>query len=73
MLFVCHRTVSMADVYQLEFLDTKSAVSFPLEEHHIARKNYATEQKCPHVVHFNVPGDWFETILQHQKPYSEGR
>ena len=29
-------------------------------------------KKCPHVVHFNVPRDWFETNLPHQKRYSEG-
>jgi len=29
-------------------------------------------KKCPHVVHFNVPRDWFETNSRHQKRYSEG-
>ena len=29
-------------------------------------------KKCPHVVHFNAPRDWFETNLRHQKRYSEG-
>ena len=29
-------------------------------------------KKCPYVVHFNVPRDWFETNLRHQKRYSEG-
>ena len=29
-------------------------------------------KKCPHVVHFNVPRDWFESNLRHQKRYSEG-
>ena len=29
-------------------------------------------KKCPHVVHFNVPRDWFETNSLHQKRYSEG-
>ena len=28
--------------------------------------------KCPQVVHFSVPRDWFETNLRHQKRYSEG-
>ena len=28
-------------------------------------------KKCSHVVHFNVPRDWFETNLRHQKRYSE--
>ena len=27
---------------------------------------------CRHVVHFNVPRDWFETNSRHQKRYSEG-
>ena len=27
--------------------------------------------KRPHVMHFNVPRDWFETNLRHQKRYSE--
>ena len=29
-------------------------------------------KKCPRVVHFNVPRDWFETNSRHQKHYSEG-
>ena len=29
-------------------------------------------KKCPHVVHFNVPRDWFESNSRHQKCYSEG-
>ena len=29
-------------------------------------------KKCPHVVHFKVPRDWFETNLRHQKRYSKG-
>ena len=29
-------------------------------------------KKCPHVVHFDVPRDWFETNSRHQKRYSEG-
>ena len=54
-------------------------VSFPLEdkhvvnEHHVIRKIHdITQKKCPHVVHFNVPRDWFETNSRHQKRYSEG-
>ena len=29
-------------------------------------------KKCPHVVHFNEPCDWFESNSRHQKRYSEG-
>lgn len=29
-------------------------------------------KKCPHVVHFNVACDWFETNSRYQKRYSEG-
>ena len=29
-------------------------------------------KKCPHVVHFSVPRDWFEMNSQHQKRYSKG-
>ena len=29
-------------------------------------------KKCPHVVDFNVPREWFETNSRHQKRYSEG-
>ena len=75
MVFVCHRTVSMAAVYQLKikydqdkfgvvFLIANRPVSFPLEdkhvvnEHHVVQKSRdATQKKCPHVVHFNVPRD----------------
>ena len=33
-----------------------------VNEHHVIRKSHdATQEKCPHVVHFNVPCDWFET------------
>ena len=31
----------------------------------------ATQEKCPHVVHFNVPRGWFETNSRHQKRSSE--
>ena len=89
--FVCHRTVSMAAVYQLKIKydqgkfgavlwQTKSAVSFPLEdkhaenEHHVIRKSLdATQTKCPHVVHCNVLRDWSETNSQHQKRSEGGK
>ena len=29
-------------------------------------------KKCPHVVHFTAPCDWFETNLRYQKRYSGG-
>ena len=60
---------------------TKTTVSFLLEdkhvvnEHHVIRKSHdATQEKCPDVVHFNVPrlSDWFETNSRHQKRHSEG-
>ena len=61
------------------FLDAKRPVSFPLKDkhvmnaHHVERKCYdATQKKCAHVVHFNVPRDWFELNSRHQKRYSEG-
>ena len=54
-------------------------VSFPIEdkhvvnEHHVVRKSHdTTQKKCPHVVHFNVIYDQFETNSRHQKCYSEG-
>ena len=60
------------------FNTIKSVVSFPLEdknvvnEHHIIRKSHdTTHKKCLHVVHFNVPHNWFETTLLHQKCYYE--
>ena len=44
-----------------------------MNEHHIERKSDdATHKRCPRVVHFNVPRDWFETSSQHQESYSEG-
>ena len=70
----------MAAVYQLKIKydqekfgavlwQTKSAVSFPLEDkhvvnkHHVKRKSHDdTQKKC----------DWFETNSRHQKRYSEG-
>ena len=58
---------------------TKSAVSFPLEDKHAVNKHQGirkshdgTQKKCSHVVHFNVPRDLFETNSGHQKCYSEG-
>ena len=48
-LFVYHRTVSMAAVYQLKikygqdkfrFLDAKSAASFPLEDKHVVNEHH---------------------------------
>ena len=42
---------------------------------HCSTKNVMSlyaQKKCPHVVHFNVPRDWFETNSWHQKCYSEG-
>jgi len=54
-------------------------ISFCLEdkqvvnEHHIIRKSHdATQEKCPHVVHFNAPRGWPETNSWHQKRYFEG-
>ena len=59
------------------FSDAKSRVSFPLahkhvvNEHRVIRKSHdATQEKCPYVVHFNAPCDWFETTSQHR--YCEG-
>ena len=56
------------------FRDAKRPVRFPLEDKHVVnehravRKSHdATQEKCPHVVHFNVPRKWFETISWHQK------
>ena len=55
----------------------KSAVSFPLEdkplnEHRVIQKRHDdTQEKCPHLGHFNVPRDWFKTNSRHQKRYSE--
>ena len=60
-------------------LQIETMVSFPFEdkhvvnEHHIIRKSHdAKQERCPHVVHSNVPHDWFKTNLKHQKCYSEG-
>ena len=54
-------------------LDAKRPVSFPIEDKHVvASRCDATQEKCPHVVHCNLPRDWFETNSRHQKRYSEG-
>ena len=43
-----------------------------VNEHHVIQKNHdGTQKKCPHMVHLNVPHDWFETNSWHQKCYSE--
>ena len=87
-LFVCHGTVSKTVVYQLkkkydqgklgavpsEAFDT---ISFPLEDKHVVnehrKSNDTIQKKCPHIVHFNIPRDWFEKNLRLQKRYSECR
>ena len=57
---------------------TKTKVSFPLVDKHVAneqhtiQKSHNATKKCPYRVHFNVPRDWFEKNLRHQKHYSEG-
>ena len=44
-----------------------------MNERYVARKSHdATQKKCPHVVHFNVPRDLFESNSRHQKRCSEG-
>lgn len=59
------------------FKNIFDVISFPLEdkhmnEHYATRKShYATQEKCPHMVYFHIPCDWFETNSQHQKRYSE--
>ena len=50
---------------------TKTMVSFPLEDKHVVNEHDATQEKCPHVVHFNVMRDLFETNSWHQTRYSE--
>ena len=55
------------------FLNAKSPESFPLKinmvgmiEHHVVRKSHdATREKYLHVMHFNVPRDWFERNSRH--------
>ena len=44
-----------------------------MNEHQVMQKSHdATQKKCPHVVHFNVPRDWFETnlLLRRQEKHS---
>ena len=36
------------------------------------KKSRRHTEKCPHMVHFNVRRDCFETNLRHHKRYSEG-
>ena len=43
-----------------------------VNEYPIIQKNHDDTEKCPHVVHLNVPRDWFEINSQHQKCYSKG-
>ena len=55
----------------------KTTFSSPLEDKHVVRKEHVirkseTQEKFPHVVHFNVPRDWFETSSWYQKRCSEG-
>ena len=51
----------------------QSVVSFPLEDKHIVnehlvlQKGHDATENCPHVVHFNLPCDWFETNPRHKK------
>ena len=56
MVFVCHRTVSMAAVYQLKIkcdqdkfreflLDAKRPVSFPLEDKHVVNEYHAVQKR----------------------------
>ena len=60
------------------FLHANCLVSFPLEdknvvnEYHVVWESHdSTQKKFLHVVHLNVPCDWFELNLWHQKHYSE--
>ena len=56
MVFVCHRTVSMAAVYQLKikydqdkfgvaFSDSKCPVSFPLKDKHVVKRTLRSAKK----------------------------
>ena len=80
--FVCHRTVSMAAVYQLQikydqdkfgavFLDAQSAITFSFEDKHVADEHHVIRKS-----HINHTGknvlDWFETNSRLKKRYSEG-
>ena len=46
---------------------TKTKVSFPLEDKHVVNEHDGTQVKCRHVLHFNVTRDWFETNYWQQK------
>ena len=58
---------------------TKITVSFLVEDKNIVNEYHAQyekamtphRKKCPYLVDFNVPRDWFEINSQHQKHYSE--
>ena len=39
-LLVCHRTVSMAAVYQLKINCDQNTVSFPLEDKHVVNEHH---------------------------------
>ena len=58
-----HGFFTLRDVHlQRVYLEDKHVVN----EHHVIRKSHdATQKKCPHVVHFNVPRDWFEINSRH--------
>ena len=54
---------------------SKAQLAFFLKmnEYHVIWKIHdSTQKNCPHMAHFNVPHDCFETNSQHQKHYSEG-
>ena len=55
------------DKFGVVFRDAKRPVRFSLEDKHVVKEHravrkshYATQEKCPHVVHFNVPRESFE-------------
>ena len=82
MAFVCRRTVRMATIYQLKIkyyqdklgvFAQNARLTFHLKIMNITSHGKVMTphiQKCPHVVHFKEPHDWFETSLGHQKRYS---
>ena len=49
---------------------SKSMVSFPPKDKHVVNEHHVI-RKCPHVMHVNVPRDWFETKSRHQDRDSE--
>jgi len=62
------------DKFGAGFLDAFVTISFPHEDKHVVNENHvirkshdAAQEKCPRVMHFNVPRDWFETNSRHQK------